>query len=196
MKIKLKLFKAIKLFRKNNFINAIFLAAMLICNVAFADYQDPQVLNIDLQTSHYMNLGEKITRLAIGDPEVATVVQVPNSPGEFLIVTKGPGSTTLFVWTATNNFYRYIINVSPEDSGQARMIQKAIGLPDVHVKKVGDKILLTGSVRNQYERNYAVQVARLYVSKGSESSLSVGSGISISVETQEADYSRREYRSK
>ena len=187
MKINLKLFKAIKLFRKSNFISAIFLAAMLICNVAFADYEETRFLDIDLRSSHRIKLDEKITRLAIGDPEVATVVQIPGMPDEFLIITHGVGSTALFVWTVTNNTYKYMINVSPEDSEQAKMIQRAIGLPDVHVKKVGDKVLLTGSVRNQYERNYAVQVARLYVDKGSESSLSVGSGISISVETQEAD---------
>lgn len=163
------------------------MAAMLICNVAFAYYEETQVLNIDSKSSHYMDLGEKITRLAIGDPKIATVVQVPGSPSEFLVITHEPGSTALFVWLDSGSIRKYIVNVSPEETGQARMIQKAIGLPDVHVKKVGEKILLTGSVRNQYERNYAVQVARLYVSGGSDSSLSVGSGISISVETQESD---------
>ena len=186
MLIKLKLFKAIKLY-KNNFIKAIFLAVLLLCNVTFAYGDEPQILNIDLKSSHYMKLDGKITRLAIGNPEIATVVQVPGSPNEFLIVTHSAGSTPLFVWTEPNFMHKYVVNVSPEDTGQAKMIQKAIGLPDVHVKKVGDRILLTGTVRNQYERNYAVQIARLYVGKSSESSLSVGSGIDMSVQTQNSD---------
>lgn len=185
MLIKWKLFKAIKLY-KNNFIKAIFLAVLLVCNVTFAYGDEPQILNIDLKSSHYMKLDGKISRLAIGNPEVATVVQVPGSPNEFLIVTHSAGSTALFVWTEPNFMHKYVVNVSPEDTGQAKMIQKAIGLPDVHVKKVGDRILLTGTVRNQYERNYAVQIARLYVGKGSESSLSVGSGLDMSTQTQNA----------
>ena len=144
----------------------------------------PQILNVDLKSSRYMQLSDKIIRLAVGDPEVATVLQIPSSPNEFLIVTKSAGSTNLFVWTAHGERYEYIINVSPEDTGQARAIQEAIGLPNVKVRKVGKRILLTGTVRNQYERNFAVQVARLYAEGGSDSSLSVGSGVDMSLNTQ------------
>jgi len=163
-----------------------FLAAMLICNVAFAQYGEPDILNIDLKTSKHMQLDRKIKRIAVGNPEVATVLQVPNSPNEFLIVTHAPGSTTLFVWLYPEVMREYIINVSPEDKSVARIIRQAIGLPNVQVKKVGNRVLLTGTVRNQYERNWAVQTARLYVGKGSESSLSVGSGLDMSIETQNA----------
>ena len=65
-------------------------------------------------------------------------------------------------------------------------IEQAIGLPDVHVKMVDKRILLTGTVQNQYERNYAVQIARLYVGSGSDSSLSFGSNVSPSLHTQGA----------
>lgn len=169
---------------KSIMLKIVFALMMLLCNVAFAHQNEPQILNIDWKSSHYMKLDEKITRLAVGNPEVATVVQVPGSPNEFLIVAHEPGATTLFVWTASNAMHKYLINVSPEDNGQARMIQQAIGLPDVHVKKVGNRILLTGTVRNQYERNYAVQIARLYIGKGSESSLSTVSGLDTSMQTQ------------
>ena len=164
---------------------------ILGCKITFA-FDEPENLNIDLKTSKYMKLDEKITRIAVGDPEVAKIIQIPNSPHEFLIIAKGAGSTTLFVWTAPGDkLKRYIINVSPEDKGLARMIQRAIGLQYVQVKVVnndkGMRILLTGSVRNQYERNYAVQTARLYVGgKGSNSSLSVGSGVDMSMKTQNA----------
>ena len=165
--------------------------AVLSCKVAFA-YGEPEVLNIDLKTSKHMQLDRKITRLAIGDPEVATVLQVPGSPNEFLIIAKGAGSTTLFVWTVPDVMYRqYVINVSPEDTGMSKMIHQAIGLPNVRVKVVRDaeksiRVLLTGTVRNQYERNWAVQTARLYTGGGSRSSLSVGSGVDMSMQTQTA----------
>ena len=177
------------MYKKSNFniVKIIFFAIILLNNVAFAYYGEPKTLNIDLKTSKYMHLDKRITRIAVGNPDIATVVQVTNSPNEFLIVTHTPGSTTLFVWTVPNMMHEYVINVSPEDTGQAKIIQKAIGLPDVRVRKVGNRILLTGTVRNQYERNYAIQTARLYIGSGSESSLSVGSGVDMTVKAQESD---------
>ena len=173
----------------NLFLATIFIA-LLSCRITFA-YEEPEVLNIDLKTSKYMKLDRKIARIAVGDPEIAKVLQIPNSPDEFLIIAKGAGSTTLFVWMDADDMKQYIINVSPEDKGLARMIKKAIGLQYVQVKVVnnnnGMRILLTGSVRNQYERNYAVQTARLYAGgKGSNSSLSVGSGVDMAIKTQNA----------
>lgn len=179
MKIHLKLFKAIKSLSKI-FLATLF-AVMFVCNIVSAA---PEILNVELKTSKYMQMDRRISRVAIGDPSVATVVQLPNSPNEFLIVTKSQGSTTLFVWTVDGVRHEYLVAVSPEDIGQAMIIQQAIGLPNVHVRKVGEKILLTGTVRNQYERNFAVQTARLYTKKGSESSLSMGSGIDLTIKTQ------------
>ena len=179
------------MYKKNNLkifikiFSVIFLVTLLTFKVAFA-YGEPEVLNIDLKTSKYMKLDRKITRLAVGNPEVATVLQVPSSPNEFLIVAKGSGTTTLFVWLYPEVMKEYVINVSPEDKGTAKMIQQAIGLPNVQVKVVGERILLTGTVRNQYERNWAVQTARLYAGGKADSSLSVGSGVDMSMTTQNA----------
>ena len=146
-----------------------------------------ETLNIKQQTSHYMDMKKRITRVAVGDPAIATVVQLPGSMTEFLIVTKAVrGSTALFVWTLDGARHEYLIVVSPEDPGQAMMIEKAIGLPDVHVKYVDDRLLLTGTVENQYEKNYALQTARLFVNAGTDSSLLVGSGFDMTLDVQSA----------
>lgn len=175
--MKLKLFKAIKLLISG------LLLTMIFFNVALAA---PETLNVELKTSKYMQLGQKITRIAIGDPEIAVVVPLSNSSTEFLVVTKSPGSTSLFVWTVDGVRHEYLVAVSPEDIGIAKVIQEAIGLPNVRVRIVDRRILLTGTVKNQYERNFAVQTARLYIGKGSESSLSTGSGFDLSMRTQSA----------
>ena len=58
-------------------------------------------------------------------------------------------------------------------------------MPNVQVKKVGDRILLTGKVKNQYERNFALQTAALYVNEdGSNFNLSVGSNVDMEVQAQ------------
>ena len=146
---------------------------------------ESNVFNISLKSSHYVNMERGISRIAVGNPEVATVVQLPSSNTEFLIITHGAGSTTLFVWTDDNQMHDYIINVSPEDTGKSRLIEEAIGLPNVHVKFINNRVLLTGTVENQYERNYAVQTARLFVGSGS-TSLSVGSNVDMTLDISSA----------
>lgn len=167
----------------------IFLAATvpLCLSASVVQAADMQTLNLKQQTTHYMNMNQQIKTIAIGDPNIATVVQMPGSASEFLIITKKEtGSTALFVWTIDGARYGYSIVVSPENSDQAKLIEEAIGLPNVHVKMVEKRILLTGTVENQYEKNRALQTARLYVDAGTESSLLVGSGFDMKLETSKA----------
>ncbi len=169
------------------FLKKFFLTAAAFSLISPSAYAMPETLSIHLKTSHYMDMGQQITRIAVGNPTVATVIQLPGSASEFLIVTKeNPGSTALFVWTADNVRHEYMIVVSPEDPGQAMLIEQAIGLPNVHVKMVGERILLTGTVENQYEKNYALQTARLFIDGTSESSILVGSGFDMSLDTTTA----------
>ena len=176
-----------------SFLKKFFLVTVPICLSSSVVYAaELETLNIKQQTSHYMDMGQRIIRIAVGDPSIATVVQLPGSANEFLIVTKtAKGSTALFVWTLDGVRHEYMIVVSPEDPGQAMMIERAIGLPDVHVKYVDGRLLLTGTVENQYEKNYALQTARLFVNAGTESSLLVGSGFDMKLETSTATDSGR-----
>ena len=143
-----------------------------------------ELIAIDMHSSRCMSMPDSITQIAVGDPKIATVVEVPGTDDEFLIVAHDAGTTTLFVWTASGSRYDYIVGVSPEDAGQAKIIEHVINLPDVHVKMVDGKILLTGTVENQYERNYAVRTAQLFVKNSDKGSLSVGSNTSMRMETQ------------
>ncbi|MBR4384777.1 MAG: pilus assembly protein N-terminal domain-containing protein [Selenomonadaceae bacterium] len=172
----------------NSFLREIFLTGAAIAVMTSSVYAQPEVLSLNKNTSHYMNLGQRITRIAVGSAEVATAVQLPGSLNEFLIVTKGnSGTTSLFVWTADGERHEYVVTVSAEDPGQALTIEQAIGLPDVHVRMVDNRILLTGTVENQYEKNYALQTVRLFVGKASDSSLLVGSGFDMKLETSAAN---------
>ena len=136
--------------KRLSFFAKIFLTLVLTLFVFNTALAAPQLMRLELNTSQYMKVGNKITQIAVANPEIADVVQVPGSLNEFLIIAKQRGSTTIFVWTADKQRYEYQVTTMDEESGQARIIEEAIGLPDVHVKKVGNRILLTGTVRNQY----------------------------------------------
>ena len=115
-------------------------------------------LNVAVHESRYIQ-ETGLTRVAIGSPDIADVQLL--SARDFLLVGKKPGSTTLLVWSA-NGRQEYIVTVTGENSGLAAMIEKAINLPGVTVQMVGDKILLRGTVMNQYEKDLALKIAGLY----------------------------------
>lgn len=137
------------------------LATMLIGAGIFA--QTPAVqaatpLNVSMNESRYVQEAG-LSRVAIGNPEIADVQLL--SAREFLLVGKKTGSTTLLVWSA-NGRQEYLVTVTGENSGLAAMIEKAINLPGVTVQMVGEKILLRGTVMNQYEKDLALKIAGLY----------------------------------
>ena len=169
----------------NNFLKKFLATAAIVACISPSAYAETETLNLNIKTSHYMDMKQQIKRIAVGNPEIATVVQLSDSASEFLIVAKNnAGSTSLFVWTADGVRYEYLVVVSPEDPGQAMLIQKTIGLPDVHVKMIGNRIMLTGTVENQYEKNYVLQTARLFVNGGTDSSILVGSGFNMKLDVQ------------
>lgn len=147
------------------------------------------LLSVGVHSSRYVSMPTAISRIAVGDPNIATIVRVPSSNTEFLLVAHKAGTTSLFVWGVNGARYEYIVGVSPEDEGQAKVIESVIGLPGVRVKMVEGKILLTGTVENQYERNYAIRTAELFVKNTTqyETSINVGSSTDTKVETKSID---------
>ena len=151
------------------------------------------LLSVGVHSSRYVSMPTSIIRIAVGDPEIATVVKVPSSNSEFLVVAHKAGTTSLFVWGADGARYEYIVGVSPEDEGQAKVIESVIGLPGVRVKMVDGKVLLTGTVENQYERNFAVRTAQLFVKSdmSANGNLSVGSNANMRMQAQSSDNDSR-----
>ena len=120
-----------------------------------------QSINLDMNASYYMNTGGNIQSIAVGNPKVADFALI--SDNDFLIVAKGPGTTLLVTHMEDGSIEEYMITVNGQDGTTSAALQRAIGLPGVRVDKAGDKILLRGTVRNQYERDLAMRVAELYV---------------------------------
>lgn len=142
-------------------IGAILIALSSVCFAA------AETINLNFNSSHYVSLPRTITRIYIGNGNIVKVKQPTTSMNEVLITAlEKVGSTNVFIWTADGARYEYNVTVSDEDVGMAAIIQREIGLPNVKVKKIGDKILLNGTVENENEHAHAVQVAQFFA-KGS-----------------------------
>ena len=169
---------------KKGFIKNLGLLAAGCCLWTASPVSAAELLSVDMHSSRCIAMPDSIMQIAVGDPEIATVIEVPTSDNEFLLVAHKAGTTSLFVWTTSGARYEYVVGVSPEDAGQAKVIERVINLPDVHVKMVDGKIMLTGTVENQYERNYAVRTAQLFAKNGDSGGLSVGSNVNMKLNTQ------------
>ena len=127
-------------------------------------------LSVSINESRYVQEAG-LSRVAVGNPDIADVQLL--SAREFLVVGKKAGSTTLLVWGA-NGRQEYLVTVTGENSGLAAMIEKAINLPGVTVQMVGEKILLRGTVMNQFEKDLALKFAGLYTGTAPATSASGG----------------------
>ena len=127
-------------------------------------------LSVSINESRYVQEAG-LSRVAVGNPDIADVQLL--SAREFLLVGKKAGSTTLLVWGA-NGRQEYLVTVTGENSGLAAMIEKAINLPGVTVQMVGEKILLRGTVMNQFEKDLALKIAGLYTGTAPATSASGG----------------------
>ncbi len=163
------------------------LVAYIMCMVISPAYAQNhiQTVNLNFNSSKHIKLNSNISRIYAGSSKIARVDRLPPAMDEFIITSTGTeGSTTILVWTIDGNEYEYKINCFDDGARITEEIERAINLPDVHVKKVDKRILLTGTVKNQYEKNHAIQVARLYAESGSKSSLNFGSTVNPQLSTQ------------
>lgn len=130
-------------------------AAMLSFGSACA----AEPVEVSLNESKYM-AASGITRLAVGNPAIADVQLL--SSGDFLLVGKKAGTTSLIVWSDGGQRTEYTVYVAGNDRGMASAIQDAIGYPKVHVQMIEDRVMLRGKVENQHEHDTALKIAGLY----------------------------------
>lgn len=145
--------------KRNAFIAAA--AATMAITAPAPAYAYVQPIWLGINQSYYLPTTSPITRVAVGSNKVAQVKVL----GRFAlnIVAVGEGTTNLNVWTRNGMRQEFQISVSQADDGLAQQIEKAINLPGVKVQKVGKKILLRGTVANQYEKDLAFSIASMYV---------------------------------
>ena len=127
-----------------------------------AAYVQPLYLEINQSTLFNASSYADIIRVAIANPAIADVNVINNRT--LNIIGVSPGSTSLTVWTDDGMQQDFIVNVSNKDSGTSNAIKQAINIPGITVEKVGDRILLKGKVKNQYEKQQAHSVAVMFVS--------------------------------
>ena len=159
----------------------ILLITVIPAQIEAAEDAEVHQITMEINATYYIDIGRKIKRLAIANPKIADVSVLGAS--DLNVVSLDKGSTALTVWLEDNTRINYLITVLPTDKGMAREIEKAIGLPNVHVEKVGDRVLLKGTVRHQKELARALAVASMYIEASGaiaeDGSAAEGGGLNI-----------------
>ncbi len=148
-----------KKYCKTNFFKYIFILT-LICqfllpvSYTFAE----EAFIVGLNQSRIIP-AQNVTQVAVANPEIADVVVISNK--EILVVGKKMGSTSLHIWRNNSKNSLNVI-VSGIDTGTGEMIKNIIAYPSVNVTVANDKVILEGTVENQYEKNRAEKIATAY----------------------------------
>lgn len=132
---------------------------LAVAMLSFGSACAAEPVEVSLNESKYM-AASGITRLAVGNPAIADVQLL--SSGDFLLVGKKAGTTSLIVWSDGGRRTEYTVYVAGNDRGMASAIQDAIGYPKVHVQMIEDRVMLRGKVENQHEHDTALKIAGLY----------------------------------
>lgn len=137
------------------------LAALAVFAIGSATEAAPQPIWLELNQAYLYQAGSsKITRVTVANPAIADVVVLDKV--KLNIIGKALGSTSLSVWSANGMRQDFVISVCNTDTATAQFIRQSMGLDGVQVAKVGDKLVLQGTVENQYELNNALGMAKVY----------------------------------
>jgi len=107
--------------------------------------------------STVISAGGTVTRLAIGDPNVADVI--PAGASEVLVNGVSPGSTTLVVWNTGGARNSYTIRVTLDAPSLERELQLLFPGETIDVTGVGNTLILSGEVRDPRVAEKAVELA-------------------------------------
>ena len=137
------------------------LAAWAVLAIGSATEAAPQPIWLELNQAYLYQAGSsKITRVTVANPAIADVVVLDKV--KLNIIGKALGSTSLSVWSVNGMRQDFVISVCNTDTATAQFIKQSMGLDGVQVAKVGDKLVLQGTVENQYELNNALGMPKVY----------------------------------
>lgn len=124
-------------------------------------------MDVTYGKSVLLRLPAPVTRLSIGNPDVADVTLI--SPSEIYVLGKSIGTTNVILWTRggqTGSGQTAVINVTvilDAAALQAKLRELMPGETDIRVTAAGDSLVLSGTVSDTLKADRAVALADAYV---------------------------------
>jgi pilus assembly protein CpaC len=138
------------------------LASLLLASPSSAAQPDGSVIALGVGEQRVIQLAD-VSRVAIGEPEIADVKQVGGG-GELLLTGIGEGRTSLLVWRRNRARLSYLVTVRAQDPKDLVSEVRAL-LGDregVQVRVVGDHVYLEGETLTPDDSIRVQQIAQLF----------------------------------
>ena len=152
-------------------------------------------LALEAGKSAFVRTSYGVSRVSVGDPDVADVVVLKQR--ELQIIGKNAGATNVVIWSSSGEIEAAIdLHVSAAYSGIAAEIRRVVPDSDVTVGSAGDSIVLSGSVPDAatLEQVVAITDAFFPEKKRSEGGIvnlvSVGGNQQVMIEVTVSEMSR------
>lgn len=147
----------------------------------------PMLLTIG--KSSVLRLPEDVTRLSVGNPEIADVILI--SPQELYVLGRKIGATNLFLWTRSGR--TTIMDVTVGIDTSALQDRLGILMPDeksLRVSAAGESLVLSGQVADPVKVQRAVALAEQFGGKKVINMLSTRDAAQVMLEVKVAEVSK------
>ena len=142
-------------------------------SVATIDAGGVRSLQLGLGRSVIVDLPEDATEIFVGEPKIANAIV--RSARRLYISTLSPGQTTIFAIGASGRKIAVLeISVGRDVGELFQLLKAAIPDNDIHVRTVGESIILTGSVASAGDAQKALDIAYGFLSMGSSATGGAG----------------------
>ena len=138
------------------------LVVFLVGTVSVAATASPSIYLVPVGESRVYRLERPITRVAVGNPEVADYITL--NPSELYLLGKKPGATNLIVWYRNGDFTSTPLQVSRNITPIELMLK--VVLPnetDIHIFSWGQALVLSGSVSDALAAESVSRVVTAYL---------------------------------
>ena len=138
------------------------LVALLSGTVSVALEASPSIYLVPVGESRAYRLARPITRVAVGNPEVADYIML--NPSELYLLGKKTGATNLIVWDQKGNFTSTPLQVS-RNTNPIEVMLKVV-LPNetgIQIFAWGPALVLAGTVSNTLVADTAYRLVNAYL---------------------------------
>ena len=136
--------------------------ALFAGTISVAAIASPSIYLVPVGESRVYRLARPITRVAVGNPEVADYIIL--NPSELYLLGKQTGATNLIVWDQNGNFTSTPLQVSRNIHPIELMLK--VVLPketDIHIFAWGPAFVLTGTVSDALAAETANRLVKSYM---------------------------------
>ncbi len=136
--------------------------ALLAGTLPLAAMVSPSIYLVPVGESRVYRLARPITRVAVGNPEVADYIML--NPSELYLLGKQTGATNLIVWDQKGNFTSTPLQVSRNINPIELMLK--VVLPketDIHIFAWGPALVLAGTVSDALAAETVYRLVKSYM---------------------------------